>query len=296
MRTAIRFIASSFLSLIILCGAAHAQKPKKYPIRLDRPRHVGQTYVISSVVTTRQQLEASMKGSLIKKEDTTYVIRFLADATVTDRDPSLGSVRITYKVRECLRIGGSDTIILAPAGTELYYVKASGDKNLTSKDGAIDQDALDDIDDAITEVGLGAEGMGYFPPKAVGEKWDIGKSIMTKSFMEGKDLVVPDKGVKAMATLTEVSESAATPSMKVRVDITLKDFKLRQLEQFKIAKSNALISFVGDLPLDETKGPQGVNLSMNFTIKASGKPDPELPKIDMEMRFAREAAITYSYR
>lgn len=295
MRTATHFIAASLLSLVIVCGNAHAQK-KKYPIQIDRPRELGQSYVINSVVTTRQQLKAAMKGSTIKEEDSTYVIRFVADAKVTGRDEEEGSASITYIVRECIRTSGDDTIVLAPRGTELLFVKASGDKKLRSKDGSIDEEVLDDIDDAITEIGLGSSGMGSFSPKAVGEKWDISKSLLAWGFMEGNDdFIIRDKGVKAIATLAEVSESAATPSMKVKVDITLKDFKLRQLQGFKIAKSNALVTFVGNLPLDETESPLGAELSMDFTIKASGKPDPELPKIDMEMRFMRAATTTYTY-
>jgi hypothetical protein len=290
-----RFAAVAGIAFLALAGSAEAQR--KYTIKMDRARHVGQTYRVDTQVMTERRVSASVAGSLIERSDSSYSVRFVADAVVTALDAATNRPEITYTVRTCVHYGASDSIVLAPPGTRLVYTRTGDERHLRAADGNIDEESLNDIEDAVVEVGVGAEEMQINAgvPKAVGGTWDVSMDRLTKVFAQSSGFEVAKGGMTGKATLVSVTEAAPTPSMKVKVDIDLKKFTIPGLEKFKMTRSGAEINFLCDYPLDETKLPLEARLVMDFSIQATGKPQPGTPKVDLDMRFMRESKTIYSY-
>lgn len=299
MRYAPRCIAAVLLALTVIAGSAHAQK--KYPIKLDRPREVGEAYRLATTVNARYTIAISANGSLMKELDSAYAMRFVADAKVIEMNKALNQPVITYTVKQCVKYEGGDTIQLIAPGTQLRYTRTLNGTDLRVVKGRVDESVMKKVSIAVTEVGRsGQKGLGTFTPKAVGEQWDIGGTMMLQGFLEQNGFVVKDGDIVAKAKLMEVSETGPAPSMKVKIDIDMKSFKLDIPEltmlQLKVSRSMGGATMVGSYPLDEAKGPSWASANITADFTASGTPSSDMPKIDVDMSFVLEMASEYSYK
>jgi hypothetical protein len=270
-----------------LAGTANAQST--YRIKLDRIAKVGDTYHIDASCTTRQHRVISREGSVVDEVDSSSTIVLNADARVTAVDGTTLHPEITYTINQCLRIDRSDTTLLAAPREQLFYNWSRERPNLTVKNNRIDPEVLDEIDNAIITDNVGTDmEFGTSRPQPVGGRWKVNSLGMARDISAIGSVDIDSSKMQGQASLLSVSLYEGIPVMHVEMHSSIHDVSLAVLKDMDVRKSEAVMAFGGDYPIDEAKRPINLSTRTDVNIDARLHPKPNQPDIGIVMEFTRE--------
>ena len=201
---------------------------KSYSIAFERPFKVGDRYQFHAKGS--QDMKVSANGQVLKKESEQYTYNYEALVTVKAVSDKGAPTHEEHKVKtfEITRSGKSSPAVAAGAtivgtvkdGKEVFTVNGKEpDKKLSQAIGYII--SLEEKDDISMNEMLRPSGK-----KKVGDSWlaDPAKILASYKVKFDKAPLKPGpKDVSAKATLSEAKTMQGVPSLKMTVDVSLKN-------------------------------------------------------------------------
>ncbi len=297
--SAVGVIALLVAGLFALPAAAQP-KPKDgtaYTIKLDRPRHTGERFHISSFFRSDQHLTVTMRGKVrhaevVQQQDSSYEIWTEADAEVLDS----ATAELMLTVRKCHRVNKSDTTVLAPPGARIRFRSQADKERMESVDSDIKLQNLLAIDEAFpgTVRNIADNIIGTKRPQTVGSTWAVNAAGVAEGISARESMVVKAKDISGEVRLANIGTTQGVPTMRVEATVSIKKFAIPELRDVVMKRSSGAVTVSGVFPVDETRPAMRSSMSLMIGMEATMKQKAGQPTLDLMMQASRSVSTEYT--
>ena len=131
---------------------------------------------------------------------------------------------------------------------------------------------------------------GTSEKKKVGDSWPIDAEAAAKGLAD-TGLQIPADKIKGELTLHGVVERDGVKCLDIRGEMLLMEMKAPMPPGIEVTDSGGKATFSGLFPVDEKISALEQNMSMNFTMKASGTIEGQTLELDTEAAMAKTATM-----
>lgn len=254
-----------------------------YEIRLHRPGHVGDKMKMSTIGKMSQEMSMSADGKVVRQSNKEFTVELDSVATALDVSKKGSVTRASLKIGRLIKTEGGQKKELLSSGT-VVNASHDGTKTVFQVDGKpVEADLLEALGAVIT-VSKGDvtddDLFGTSERKKVGESWAINKERIMQEFNRDQRMSMKDLSGRAM--LKEVLSEGGKPVLVVTMEATAK--AVPQIPPgLSVKEGTVTFKASGKFPVDVSLDRPEESNEMTFFIRATGKPNPDGPKMEMKM-------------
>ena len=279
-------------SLIVLVAASVAAQD--YAIKMHQPLKVGQRFKCTVVASESTENTLTSGERVLKKDKEERSVEMESEATVLAVDAKGRPTKESHTIVKLLQ-GAKKEPVLA-AGTKVVASRP-GKKTEFEIGGAPAPDAVAKALDLAVEISSGGptddEIFGTTERKKVGDRWPLNEALALKDANEELgDAGLSVASVQGATTLQKVTKSDGVDVLHLAGNMIAKMSPAAK-GPFTAADATMNATFTGAIPVDLTKTVREEGATMTMVIKASGKPNPEGPTVQMSGNMKRSATRQY---
>ena len=285
---------TSFALGSLLVFVAASVTAQDYAIKMQEPLKVGQRYKFTAVASESSENSMTSGGRVLKEEKEELSVEMESEATVLAVDTKGRATKESHAIVKLLQ--GSEKKPLLAAGTKVIASR-SDRKTEFEIGGAPAPAAVAKALGVAVEITSGGptddEIFGTTERKKVGDSWPMNEALALKDSKEklaASGLNVTS--VKGTTTLEKVTKDAGVDVMHLVGNMTA-TLSPAPKGPFTSAESTMTATFTGAFPTDFSKSRREEGSTMTMVLKASGKPNPQGPVVQVSGKMKRSATRQY---
>jgi hypothetical protein len=266
--------------LIVLVAASVAAQD--YAIKMQQPLKVGQRYQLTVVASQSSENSTTAEQRVLKNQKEELSLEMESEATVLAIDAKGRATKESHTIVKLLQ--GTAKEPLLAAGTKVIASR-SGPKmgfEIAGEPAASAVAKALDLAVSITSGGpTDDEIFGTAERKKVGDRWPLNEALALQDAnkkLVGSGLAVAK--IEGATTLQKVTKDGAGEVVHLRANLTATLAPGAQ-GPFTAVDATMTAVFTGAFPSDLTKSVREEGQTMTMVIKASGKPKPEGPVVQV---------------
>jgi hypothetical protein len=273
-------LSFSLGALLVLMAATVAAQD--YAIKLGLPLKVGQRYQFTATGSQSSENTVTAEERVVRNQKEELSLEMESEVTVLAIDAKGRSTKESHTIKKLLQGEGKQPLL--EAGTKVVASRP-GSKQVFEIAG---EPVADDVAKALElalEITSGGptddEIFGTTDRKKVGDRWPMNDALALQdgnAKLAGSGLAITK--ITGATTLQKVTKAGAVDVLHLAADLTATLAPAAQ-SPFTIADSTMTAAFTGAFPTDPTKSVHQEGETMTMSIKASGKPNPEGPVVQV---------------
>jgi hypothetical protein len=276
----------AFVSLAILV-AAHVSA-QDYAIKMHQPLKVGQRYKFTAVGIESSENSMTSQERVLKNQKEELTLEMESQATVLAVDAKGRPTKESHTVVKLLQGAGKEPMLAA--GT-IVIASRPGRKTVFEIGGETATSAVAKALDLAVSITSGGptddEIFGTTERKKVGDRWSVNEALALKDSNEKLSTAgMSVESVKGTTTLQKVTKDGSVEVIHLLGNMTA-TMSATAKGPFTFADSTMTATFTGAFPADITKSVREEGLTMTMVLKASGKPNPEGPVVQISSNLKR---------
>ncbi len=287
------------LALAVLLAFSLPGISQDYEIKLTRSFKPGDKCSFSASASSSEILTTIVEGEEPEIEKEKKSIDFSGSLAVVEINKRGGILKSTLTVDKCVIEFDGEKSEPFKKGTEIT-ARMEDDETIFEVDGKPIEDEIvealgmiDFIDDP--ESASDDEIFGTKERKKIGDSWNINAKAAAKD-IEKEELKFDIKDISGSTTIEKLVKVEGTDCLQISAELTLKGLKPIDIPDGFNVKESAILATSGGLyPVDVSKGIIEERMEMKMQMKMSGRPDPDVPAVEVIVTSEQKSVQKYDY-
>ena len=280
-------------SLVVLVAASVAAQD--YAIKMHQPLKVGQRYKFTAVASEYSENSMSSEQRVLKNQKEELSLEMESEATVLAADAKGRPTKESHTIVKLLQGAGKEPMLAA--GTKVIASR-TGSKAVFEIGGKPTTGVVAKALDLAVSITSGGptddEIFGTTERKKVGDRWPMNESLALKDANEKVATAgLSVASVKGTTTLQKVTTDGGVEVIHLLANMTATLSPAAAKGPLTSVDSTMTATFTGAFPTDITKSVREEGATMTIVLKASGKPNPEGPVVQISGNAKRSSTRQY---
>ncbi|HEX5221606.1 MAG TPA: hypothetical protein VFZ59_18725 [Verrucomicrobiae bacterium] len=285
---------TSFALGSLIAFIAVSATGQDYAIKMQQPLKVGQRYKFTAVASEASDNSMTSGSRVLKEEKEELSVEMESEVTVLAVDAKGRATKQSHRIIKLLQ-GAEKKPVLA-AGTKVIASRSDQKKEFEIG-GAPAPVAVAKVLNLAVEITPGGptddEIFGTKERKKVGDQWPLNEALAlqgAKEILAASGATV--RSVKGTTTLQKVTNEGGVEIIHLVGNVTT-TLSPAPKGQFTFTDSTMNASFSGAFPSDFSKSARKEGETMSLEFKASGKPNPTGPMVQISAKSKQSATRQY---
>jgi hypothetical protein len=273
-------LSFSLGALLVLMAATVAAQD--YAIKLALPLKVGQRYQFTAAGNQSSENSMTAEQRVVRNQKEELSLEMESEVTVLALDAKGRSTKESHTIKKLLQGPGKQPLLVA--GTKVVASRPGAKLTFEIAGEPVAGDVAKALELALSITSGGPtddEIFGTRQRKKVGDRWPMNETLALQdgnAKLAGSGLAIAK--IKGATTLQKVTKDGAVDVLHLAADLTATLAPAAQ-GPFTSVDATMTATFTGAFPTDLTKSIQEEGQTMTMVIKASGKPNPEGPVVQV---------------